>query len=398
MRICYLCADRGIPVDGHKGASAHVRGLVRAFARQGHQVVVVTAGEAEPSPARSPLAETAGVVEVVRTGPPALLDGLAADTPPRLARALGHVWTNGCVEQALEAVIDRWAPDLLYERYSPFSIAGGTVARRRGIPHILEVNAPLAKEGQKYRRQSLQEAAEALERSALTGASSVVAVSAELRDLLVDAGLEESTITVVPNGVDLELFNPAVSPVRLVPADRIAIGFAGSLKPWHGLEQLCDAFRMADDDRLHLVVIGDGPAAGVIRELAEELPGRVTLTGAIAHDRVPEYLRGLDIAVAPYPPLDAFYFSPLKLLEYMAVGLPVIASSIGQVPELVADGGTGILVPPGDPAALADAIGRLAGDPARRNAFGARAAEQARAHHGWERRATTIIELMAIPA
>lgn len=386
MKICYLCADRGIPLSGHKGASAHVRGLVRAFARLGHDVIVLTCDEGDGSHAVP--------AEVVRVAAPTLLAGLDEDAAPRVYRALGHVWNNANIETALECVVRDHAPDLLYERYGPFGVAGGVVARRHGLPHVLEVNAPLAWEGTQYRRQALNDAAEVLERTAFANAGTILVVSTELREVLLTAGADAGRIIVVPNGVDGELFHGHAKPTG---GSSITIGFVGSLKPWHGLEHLRDAFRLvAEDERYHLLVVGDGPGAGVLRELESAYPRRVLLTGPAAHDRIPHFLDRMDIAVAPYPAMEPFYFSPLKVLEYMASGLPVVASDIGQLRELVRPGETGLLVPPGDAAALADAIRRLAGDAALRVRMGATASAEVLGRHTWAHRAESILELAGV--
>lgn len=386
MKICYLCADRGIPLTGHKGASAHVRGLVRAFAGMGHDVVVLTCDEGQGGHDLD--------AEIIRIPAPGLLDGLDESDTPRVYRALGHVWNNATVEAALERVIVEHGPDLLYERYGPFGLAGGVVARRHGLPHVLEVNAPLAWEGAQYRKQAMSDAAEVLERAALANAGTVLVVSAELRDVLIASGADAERIAVVPNGVDDTLFRNRQRPTE---TDSITIGFVGSLKPWHGLEHLRDAFvLLAADARYRLLVVGDGPAGRVLRELESTYPRRVLLTGPVTHDRIPELLGRMDIAVAPYPALERFYFSPLKVLEYMAAGLAVVASDIGQLRELVRPDETGLLVPPGDATALAAAIRRLADDGALRTRMGRTASTDVLRQHTWRHRADEILELAGV--
>src|SRR6185503_2263685 len=199
MRILYLCADLGIPLGGPKGASAHVRGLMGAFTALGHEVHALasrTDGDASiPVPS-----------DVIPL--PEIAEALPEAENPRLARALGHLWNNVAVERSLRKLLSRFQPDLIYERYSPFGAAGGLMAARLGIPHVLEVNAPLAWEGRQYRKQALPEAAAWLEETAFASTSLVIAVSAELRDALVGAGLPAAKIAVVPNGVDVDLFAP----------------------------------------------------------------------------------------------------------------------------------------------------------------------------------------------
>ena len=378
MRVLCLSQDLGIPFEGPKGASAHLRSVVSGFRDAGHQVTV-----------HSPAIEAGD--EIRRAVPlPALGDGLSSRVPKRVARALSHIWANAGVEAALEHAVAGERPDLVYERYGPFAVAGGIVARRHGIPHLLEVNAPLAREGALYRNQALGEAAAALEASAFDTAGAVLAVSRELKDELVADGVAAGRIHVMPNGFDTARFRPAA----LREGPPVTFGFVGGLRPWHGIADMAEAFRrVARRTDCRLLVIGQGPEEERLHALAEELPGRVELTGAVDHDEVPAALARMDVALAPYPALERFYYSPLKLLEYMGAGRAIIASRIGQVGELVTDGETGLTVPPGDVEALADAMLRLAADPTLRASLGARAAEVAHREHGWDTRIARIIEI-----
>jgi glycosyltransferase involved in cell wall biosynthesis len=383
VRIAYLCADLGIPLGGVKGASAHVCGLVGAFRRAGHEVVVVSAGPAEGH---------ALGVPVVPVPLPAVAEGLGEGTDPRLRRALRHVWMNVAVERALGETLAGFRPHLLYERYGPFAVAGGIVARTLDLDHVLEVNAPLAREGARYRRQALPTVARALEDHALATARRIVAVSEPLRDELIESGADPQRIEVVPNGVDPALFRPHGVRIRVAPRDRFVVGFVGGLRPWHGVDLLAEAFRaLAADPRFHLLVVGDGPRAPLLRALARDLPGRVTLVGGTPHRRVPAYLRAMDVAAAPYPALERFYFSPLKVLEYMGTGRAIVAPAIGQLRTLIRHGETGLLIPPGDAAALVGAVRRLASDEALRTRLGARAAAVAHREHTWDERAERIL-------
>jgi glycosyltransferase involved in cell wall biosynthesis len=389
MKICYLCADRGIPLNGTKGASAHVRGLVKAFSGGGHDVVVLASG---------PVSGHLHGADVKSIPESEIIGGASSVKSRQVGRALRHIWHNSCVEDLLREVIASDPPDLLYERYSPFSIAGGVVAKRRGLFHILEVNAPLAWEGQRYRKQALPEAANALESIAFHNASIIITVSDELRSTLAQGGAPIDKIRVVPNGVDGDLFHPQGPRARDGLNGKVVLGFVGSLKGWHGIELLADTFRcLSEDRRYHLLVVGDGPLSEEIVQLHEELPGRVTHAGDVRHEEVPAYLRAMDIALAPYPDLDHFYYSPLKVLEYMAAGRAIVASDIGQIKNLIRQDETGILVRPGDREALAETIRGLADDENRRLALGSRAAKEARDSHLWTHRAEGILQLVGTP-
>jgi glycosyltransferase involved in cell wall biosynthesis len=397
VRICYLSADRGISLGKCNGSATHVRSLVGAFASLGHDVTLVMPSHDgwEHAGVRKVSIPTLAICEsgALRRRKSRATSDEATD-PRRLISALRHIWHNGAVEQALETVLAENRPDVIYERYSPFGVAGSIIARSAGIPHILEVNAPLAWEGKTYRAQALPEAAEALEQATFDNASVIIAVSRELRETLRADGVKGKKIQVVPNGVDTRLFAPEGPSHRNGFGDKTVIGFVGSLKAWHGIDVLAEAFaRLADDRRFHLLIVGDGPMAPTIEALAEARPETVTFIRGVPHGEVPAYIRAMDVAVAPYPTLDQFYFSPLKVLEYMAAGRPVVASRIGQLDQLIRDGETGILVPPGDASALVEAIGRLADDGELSRGIGARAAAETQRDHTWMQRASQIVDL-----
>jgi glycosyltransferase involved in cell wall biosynthesis len=103
----------------------------------------------------------------------------------------------------------------------------------------------------------------------------------------------------------------------------------------------------------------------------------------------------MDVAVAPYPASADFYFSPLKVYEYMAAGLPVVASAVGQLQELLQDGVNGTLVPPGNPAALAIALERLHGDEGLRRRLGQTGREKVVSEHAWDMVARRLLQLSA---
>jgi glycosyltransferase involved in cell wall biosynthesis len=115
-----------------------------------------------------------------------------------------------------------------------------------------------------------------------------------------------------------------------------------------------------------------------------QLGAAVSFTGAVAPEKIPDYLKQMNIAVAPYPALDSFYFSPLKILEYMAAGVPVVASRVGQIPDLIEHGVTGLLCPPGE----ADELTVLLSDLFQQPVFAKRLAKAARQkverEHSWD--------------
>jgi glycosyltransferase involved in cell wall biosynthesis len=147
-----------------------------------------------------------------------------------------------------------------------------------------------------------------------------------------------------------------------------------------------------------LVVVGDGPGRESLQAdlAARGLSAAAHLIGAVPPEHVPGWLASLDVAVAPYPQLERFYFSPLKVYEYMAAGLAVVASRVGQLERLIRHEVNGLLVPPGDAAALAAAMARLAADPALRARLGREARATVLREHTWEAVARHILRLAGL--
>jgi glycosyltransferase involved in cell wall biosynthesis len=228
-------------------------------------------------------------------------------------------------------------------------------------------------------------------------------VSSELRQHVQDLGVKESHIHVVPNGVDASLFHPGPrdEPLRArwnLNGAGPVLGFVGGLRPWHGVEALPDLLeRLARTNTgVRLVVAGDGPLRGDLEKALREreLSSRVIFTGSVAHEEVPAIIRQFDLALAPYPrPDHAFYFSPLKLFEYMACGVPVVAAALGQITELLQDRETGMLYPPGDMEALVDRCCELVSNRTLHAKVGKAGAELVLSGFTWDHNATRVTEL-----
>lgn len=373
-RVAYVCADPGIPVFGTKGASVHIQEMVRAWRARGAEVEVyaVRLGDAAQVPAD--LADL-----VVHHVPVGKVGGEAGDPGAAARREVAQ--RQAAAEIAHRVVVA--APDVVYERYSLFSPVLALARRGLGerVTTVLEVNAPLIDEQREHR--VLVDAAGAEDAlRAQVGAADVVACVSEP----VAAWVRERTgavpgtaqVVVVPNGVN----TARIRPVRPDLTGDPVVVFVGTLKPWHGVEQLVAAAARART-RWRLRVVGDGPQRAAVEAAAAEHGLAVELTGAVPPEQVPDALAGALVAVAPYPASGDHYFSPLKVYEYAAAALPVVASRIGQIPAVVQDGRTGLLVPPSDPDALAAAIDALVADPGRAAAMGAAGRALMERSHTW---------------
>ena len=378
MRIAYVCSDPGVPVFGRKGSSIHVQEVIRALLRSGAEVEIFATRLDGEVPA--------DLQEVRRHWLPALPKGELA------AREQASLGANRSLHAAL---MRQGRFDLVYERYSLWSFAAMEYARATGARGLLEVNAPLIEEQARHRGLVDRASAEQVAARVFAAASNVLAVSREVARYVERYPGMQDRVHVVPNGVSYERF-AGIDPTNRANSP-FTVGFVGTLKPWHGLSTLVDSFAMLHEKHrdAHLVIVGDGPERMPLlaRLAAAELQEAVHFWGEVPPEQVAAILGGVTVAVAPYPALDDFYFSPLKVYEYMAAGCAVVASRIGQVAELIEHERTGLLCEAGDAAALASALERLHEDRALGTYLGAQARELVLRDHSWDAVVQRILEI-----
>ncbi|WP_087483730.1 glycosyltransferase family 4 protein [Brachybacterium massiliense] len=391
MRIAYALLDPGIGVFGTKGASVHVQEVIRALRADGHDVTVFCVRTDDAVPAD--LAD----LDVRRHRLPRGLD--AGEREQAVAAASREIADE----------IARGGFDLVYERYSLFADVSARLSVPQGaadgttpfspIPSILEVNAPLIAEQRQHRSLIDESAALAATLRQLHGASLVSCVSRAVAEWVLDEGADPAHVVVTPNGVNPRRITPGRRPVTAPgPEAPVTVGFVGTLKPWHGTDLLLRALARTREN-LRLDICGTGPQQEELEQLAAELgiAQRVRFRGAVAPEQVPAVLHEIDIAAAPYP-AGEHYFSPLKVYEYLAAGLPTIASRIGTIPALLEDGQLGVLVAPGDVVDLARSLDELAADTAHRARLGAAAREAAVREHDWRIRCRELLQRLEEPA
>jgi len=207
-------------------------------------------------------------------------------------------------------------------------------------------------------------------------------------------------VTVIPNGVDCERFRPVPKPATLLGTrlgDAFTLLFVGALTKWHrykGLDVLLQAMKVALCERkgIRLLVVGDGELAGEYRALASELGigAQVAFLGNVTDDKLPQYYAVSDAAVLPSK--DRSEGFGLTILEANATGKPVIASNVGGIPSVIANGYNGLLVPPKDASKLAGAILWLSQNPGTMTRMGVNARKVAETH-SWTKTAALTEQL-----
>jgi glycosyltransferase involved in cell wall biosynthesis len=365
MKILYCAIDQTVP--GTKGGSVHVRAVAEGLAARGHDVTVLVAPGDGGWPA----------------GPVRWL----AMTPP-----LGAPQLRWARARAVRRIADILRPDVVIERYYNFGGEGIGAAAAVDATAVLEVNAPVIDHPGSFKalldRALVVEPMRRWRERLVRAADLVVTPHAGI----LPAGTPADKIVELEWGADTERFRPdAASALPFArPAGALAV-FAGAFRRWHGAVHLARAIRELRQRRIQdvgAVFIGDGPELADVRNEAAGL-NDVVFTGAVEHDRMPACLAAADIGVAPFdveahrPLALGFYWSPLKVFEYMAVGLPIVAPAIERIAKLVGHDREGILYDAAVPHALADAIVRLR-DPALRARLGAAARDRAVREFSWQ--------------
>ena len=378
MKILYHHRTMG---DGAEGV--HIAEMVNAFSQLGHQVQV-----------QSLIGERTNV-ENQRTQQ---LEWLRKPMP-RAMYEMMEIGYNLVGYRTLLRVCQKFQPDVIYDRYMLYNHSAIWAAHRFGIPAILEVNAPLAYERALYETLCFPRIANAMERRTCNAADTVIAVSTPLKDYLVDQGVQESKIVVMPNGADMEKFRSTSHNVgirnQLGVADRTVVGFVGILRDWHRLDLLFDAIAGIDWCRLdvHALIVGDGPAEEQLRSQVRELGlhDRVTFTGRVPHDAISDYIASMDIAVSPHA---TPYASPMKILEYMAMGKAVVAPDMPNIRDIITDGQDGVLFTPENAADLGRCLNWLIAQPEMRASVGQWARKTVESKRTWQHNAAQVVEIV----
>lgn len=349
MKIAHVNQDPGISPKRKKGAAIHINAMRQAFGELGAEVVAI------------------------------------------------DVKSSEAVLEALEVASNSGPLDLIYERYALGCGAAFEFSRANNTAFVLEVNSPLEQEADHYRNgQPGPTTTDPAARGQMFAeADMVLAVSTEVGEYAIGLGATEENLRVQPNGVDLGRFQPRLESDdlrnSLIPEGVFVLGFHGRVRPWHNLPMLVATTRALLDEGLpvHLMLVGRGDYE---EHVAEQLPsGSYTLIPWTQHEDMGSYVACFDALVMTHSARSPFYFSPLKLFEAMAAGVPPIAPRLGDLSLTIEDGETGLLFRPDDPHSLGEAIRRLYGDHALRAKLSKGAQVEAQ-RNTWRRIAARVLE------
>lgn len=382
MKILYLCADPGIPLYGRKGCSTHIRETCHVLADLGHDVKVICSNTEGDSHGAVPL-------DVVK---------IQAPTSRKLGFDGRHILLDRRLRRKTREIVEQWAPDVIYERYSLYSKTGEIIARKFNLPRVLEVNAFLTRE--QSGRIRIPWLARRVEKGILRKAPYVIVVSEPLRNEISDLGVPIEHIAKMPMAVNLEKFHPSRSGLVIRQRhgldEKFIIGYVGTLAGWHGLRLLFDVVAEMKTEGAEnfafMVVGGEGEKLEKNRARVREagLENEMQFVGSVPYDDVPEHIRAMDAAIVP----DTTYWSsPAKLFEYQASGVPVLAPLYPAIEEAMDHGVEGLIYEPRDIKKMAAMALQMMGDRDKCRQMGLNARRRAEAEHSWHHNGDKILEL-----
>lgn len=388
-RVAYLRSDLSFVGLGAGGSVSHTVGVIQGLLEAGHSVETIAVDQVpglDPSRVPQTIIEPGGAVRV-------------HDEAAMVA------YHHRFIDRA-EKVLRRQRPDILYQRHAVFNATGAILSHRLGIPLIIEANHTEVGAKAMWSRLQFRKLGELMERTAFDAADAIVAVSVIGAEALVGVGAEAGKILVNPNGVDPEVFRPDIdgSSVRkrlgLRPSE-IVCGFLGTFTRWHGVLFLAEqvAPLVARHPDIRFLFMGDGDLRSAVEDHLRRagVSGQAVFTGLIAHGAVPEHLAACDVLVSPHLPFadgTPFFGSPTKLFEYLAMGKAVVASSLGQIGDVIEDQKSGMLYAPGDVAGFQTAMERVISDSEYRRQLGQEARRRVENQYTWKRNAERAVAFL----
>lgn len=381
MRICYVTVD--VVVPHFRGASTHVYEVAKHLTQLGHEVHVIS----RRSDCLQSDYDVLDGIHVHR-----IYRGMMAPLPFSSYQQFegGAGKDQGLVQKLYEhylftiyafyaglvasSIITKYKIEAIIERETSFG-AGAIASVITKKPMILEVIGP------RYSKLSHKRS-----KKILVYTKSMIRYPTSPKKIVYVTGAADMT-NFKPNSTGRKLVRE-----KYGLKDSVVIGYVGTFAKWHGLEELIEAsakvLEQFSDARFLMV----GPYFQYAKETAQKrgISESYVFTGPVFYSDVPDYINAADILVAPYNPvrweLRRKYgmTSPLKVFEYMACAKPIITTSVTPIDQVVQNEKTGVLVPPGDPMALAEAIINLIEKPELRERIGKAARQEVRNHYSWK--------------
>ncbi len=303
------------------GQYVHVEEIINALRQLGHEVIIVAPNISE----HSDFGSDGGWVDLLK-----------AKLPKAFYEVLEFSYSFYAFFKLCKAII-KHKPDAIYERCNLFLPAGIWAKKLFKLPLQLEVNSPLYQERKKYGGIALDGLAKWSETYVWKNADKVLPVTHVMASYIKAVGVPEANITVIPNGVNTAIFTPKNTANRAQRFEgKLVVGFVGFCREWHKLDEVLELLAGEKRDDVFFLLVGDGP---IIPELKAQAKGlgfekQFETTGLVKREDMPYWLDQMDIALQP---AVTPWASPLKMIEYLAKGLAIVAPDSDNIKELLSD-------------------------------------------------------------
>ena len=383
MKILYLSSSPKMSLTDRCGYCTHIAELIKALEQMGNTVLPLIAGS-----------------DAQQNGNSSLINKIRAYLPGNVAeqmRILYDIYFDFKYYSIADRTFLSFSPDVIYERYEAFHRSGIKLKRKYEVPIMLEVNAPLSERDLHYGHRK-RKFAHIIEKRTLQWADAIIVVSEFLKKYLMESGISESRIHIIPNAVDTDKFKPDIKGdsvrKKFHIQNKIVIGFVGGIERRHRINDLFAILEnlLGKNKQIHLLIVGDGSnkkeyEAYVIKNSISDY---VTFAGSVNYEDVPQYIAAMNIAVIPS---TGIYCSPIKLFEYLAMGKAVVAPRLNNVEQIVTHEENAYLFDPGDLSALLDSLLVLCENETLRSQIGSNARQIVLANHTWKRNAERVMEV-----
>jgi len=322
------------------GQYVHIEEITKQLLKQGHEIIMVAPNVAQTSDFGS----DGGWVSKLRS-----------KLPDFVSELLEFVYCFYDFFKLIKAII-KHKPDCIYERCNLYLPSGIWAKKIFKLPFILEVNSPLYVERSTYTGISINWLAKWSEQYVWHQADLTLPVTKVLASYLIEAGVEKTKISVTHNGVDTEVFKAKNMANRADKyKNKLVIGFVGFCREWHQLDKVMQLLADTKREDLFFLVVGDGPVITELQQQAMNLgfDGQFESTGLVKRAEMPYWLDQMDVALQP---AVTPWASPLKMMEYFAKGLAIVAPDSDNIKELIEDQKNGLLFHAND---LTDMVEKL---------------------------------------
>lgn len=334
MKILFYSPHPTLYFDAPTGYGSHMRGMVNGFKEEGHTVEILVLGNKPQSTDSSNQTNT--FKSTFKKVLPKILW--------RTLKEIQQIRFDKHAAQELRLAVQKFNPDVVYERSSWMSNGSVKVLKSFNIKHVVEINAPFEEEVKEFEKASsfISFLGKNKLRNLLRSANLVAPITSSLEKHIVkNYDVDPSICLLIPNAIDkaeIQITDSRIEEIRkeLELANKTVIGFVGSIFPYHGVDRLIQSVSKLNNSNVAILIVGDGYLIPELKEQARilGLNSRVHFTGSVPKQDVYNYIAAMDIVTLPN---TEWYCSPVKLFEYGALGKVVLAVNEAGVSDIMTD-------------------------------------------------------------